>query len=176
MNSLSARVRAIAVTLLAFAIAAGLAGGLFWAIAQVDVLAGLLPAALPQPGNWIELSGAMPAIRLLVALVFVIGAVVLVFSSAYLDRMFEIFGDVLLMVMAALAGTATGAWGFVRIMGSDRGFPVSAFIPLLLLFAILFVVLLLVPRRARSGWGGRLLAIIAMLGAAPLVLTLPILS
>lgn len=169
MNSVSSRLKAVAVTALFFALSAFCLLGVVW-----------LGAMLPIPGQG-ALAGYRPHdtiallsdLRLPVALTaaFLVAlAIVVLFSSAYLDRMIAIFADVLLMTMAALAGFVGGYWVLLRLAGYanflDWNFARAAIIPP----AIVFALSMLSPAWARASWWRRLLTIIAALAAAPAVL------
>lgn len=171
MNPVSSRLKAIAITAGFFALSALVLLAVIWGLASA-------PFPVPFAGG---LSGYRPHdtvatlsdLRLpaaLTAAFLVAFALVLVVSSAYLDKMIAIFADVLLMLMAALAGFVAGYWLLLRLAGYanfiDLGFLQAAIVcPV-----IVFVVSLLFPARLRSSLFLRILAILVLLFAAPLVL------
>lgn len=171
MNPVASRLKAIAVTAAFFALSGLALLGVIWGLAA-------LPFSLPggqalsayRPHDTVSI---LSDLRLPVALTagfLVATAIVLVFSSGYLDKMIAIFADVLLMLMAALAGFVAGYWVALRLAGYDNfislGFLQSAAIPP----AIVFAVSLLSFGWLRSALYIRILAIVALLIAAPFVL------
>ena len=94
----------------------------------------------------------------------------LVFSSNYLDKMIAIFADVLLMLMAALAGFVAGYWILLRLAGYENFLRLDFLQSALIAPLVVFGVSLLSPTRLRSSWAFRIVAILALLIAAPLML------
>src|SRR5690606_18990453 len=109
MNSISSRLKAIAITLAFFALSSFVLLALVWGLVA-------LPFPVPFEGNLAryrphDTVAVLSDLRLpntLAAAFLVATGLVLVFSSAYLDKMIAVFADVLLMLMAALAGFVAG--------------------------------------------------------------------
>lgn len=172
MNPVSSRLKAIAITAAFFALSA---------LVLLAVVWGLAAAPFPVPfGN--ALSGYRPHdtvatlsdLRLpatLTAAFLVAFSLVLVVSSAYLDKMIAIFADVLLMLMAALAGFVAGYWVLLRLAGYENfiglGFLQAAIVSPIIVFAVSLVS----PSWLRSSLLLRALAILVLLIAAPIMLT-----
>lgn len=173
MNSVSSRLKAIAVTFLFFALSAFLLLGVIWGLDRLplpgaDIVAGY------RPGDTVA---AVSDLRLPVALTsgfLVASAVVLLFSSAYLDRMIAIFADVLLMLMAAMAGFVGGYWVMLRLAGSDMSFGWDFAQSALVAPVVVFAVSLLAPQRMRSTWLLRIVLVLLLLaGAVALIRLVP---
>lgn len=173
MNPVSSRLKAIAITAAFFALSALVLLALIWGLVA-------LPFPVPFHG---ELAGYRPHdtvavlsdLRLpitLTAAFLVAFGLVLLFSSAYLDKMIAVFADVILMLMAALAGFVAGYWIMLRLAGYDNfirlEFLQSALVPPVIVFALSLVS----PGRLRSSLPLRLIAILVLLVAAPLTVVL----
>lgn len=173
MNSVSSRLKAIAITAGFFALSGLVLLALMWGLAS-------LPFSLPftralsgyRPHDTI---GVLSDLRLPVALTsaFLVSAgLVLLFSSAYLDRMIAIFADVLLMLMAALAGFVAGYWLLLRLAGYENFMSMSFIQAALICPAIVFAVSLLSPGWLRSSLLLRVLSVAILLLAGPFTLVL----
>ncbi len=97
-------------------------------------------------------------------------AIVLVLQSDYLDRMIAIFADVILMLMAAVAGFIGGYWILMRLAGETSAFELDLLQHALLAPVIVFAVSLITPGRIRSSVFLRVLAILVLLVTAPYLL------
>lgn len=173
MNSISSRLKAIAITAAFFAASAFTLLGVIWTL-----------SALPSPWQGrldaysaTETIVALSDLRQVVALsaaFLVANALVVLLGSDYLDKMIAIFADVLLMLVAAVGGFMFGYWVMLRLAGSGItiGWP---FIQTALISpVIVFAVSLISPRWARSALALRGLVIIASLaGAAIMLISLP---
>jgi len=170
MNSVAARLRAIGVTLLAFALAGMALAALVEGLERFPAFTGLLPGALPAPAGWIGLLLAPRFPALLASLVLLVAAAVTLLRSAYLDRMLEIFGDVLLMILAAALGAAAGTWALLRLLGATTALTVAQILPLAVLAVAIFVVLLIAPHRVRRNVLIRVIAALVFALGAPVLL------
>lgn len=170
MNSVAARLRAVGVTLLAFALGAAALAGVLMGIAQMPALAGLPPGTPPAPSGWIGLLLASRLLGLVTAVFLTIAAAVTLLHSAYLDRMLEIFGDVLLMIIAAATGAAGGTWALLRLLGSPETLSAGQMLPFAAMAALIFVLLLIAPHRMRRTFLTRAVAALVLLLAAPVLL------
>lgn len=174
MNPISSRLKAIAITAAFFALSALVLLGLVWGFAALpfpvpfeDQLAGY------RPRDTVAVLADLRLPVTLTAAFLVANGLVLAVSSAYLDKMIAVFADVLLMLMATLAGFILGYWLLLRLSGYDNflslDFLQSALIPPVIVFAVSLISL----GRLRNLLFLRIAAIIALLVAAPLVLVLP---
>ena len=170
MNSVAARLRAIGATLLAFALAAAALAALVEGLERFPALTRLLPGSVPDPAGWIGLLLAPRYPALLAALFLIVAAAVTLLRSAYLDRMLEIFGDVLLMILAASLGATAGTWALLRLLGAAPALDMAQVLPLGVLAALVFLVLLIAPTRVRGNVLLRTLAVIVFVLAAPVLL------
>lgn len=173
MNSVSSRLKAIAITVLFFALSG------FGLLAAVWAL-GAVPFSLPgqsmfssyRPGDTIAVLRDLRLTTALTAAFLVASAIVLALSSQYLDRMIAIFADVLLMLMGAVAGFIGGYWVMLRFWGQGNfiewGFVQAA----LIAPAVVFGVSLIPPHWARSSWPLRIVLVLALLVAAPIMLVM----
>ena len=170
MNSVSSRLKAIAITLAFFALSAFVLLALVWGLVALPVpvpfggdLAGY------RPHDTIAVLSDLRLPNTLAAAFLVATGLVLVFSNAYLDKMIAIFADVLLMLMAALAGFVAGYWLLLRLAGYENflqlGFLQSALISPIVVFAVS----LASRARLRSSLLLRILAIALLFVAAPLM-------
>ena len=171
MNSVSSRLKAIAITAAFFALSAFVLLAVVWGLASLPLpipFAGDLASYNPRSSTDILSDLRLPttlAATFLVALALVLAA-----SSAYLDKMVAIFADVLLMLMAALAGFVAGYWVMLRLAGYDNFLQLSFLQSALVAPVIVFGVSLISPGWVRSSWPMRILVIAALLIAAPLML------
>ncbi|WP_417581577.1 hypothetical protein [Pelagibacterium sp.] len=171
MNPVASRLKAIAVTAAFFALSGFGLLGVIWGLAALPfMLPGGLALTAYRPHDTISV---LSDLRMPVALTsgfLVASAIVLVFSSAYLDKMIAIFADVLLMLMAALAGFVAGYWVLLRLAGYDNflrlDFLQLAVIPPIVVFLVSVISL----PWLRSSWLVRIPAVVALLLAAPLML------
>lgn len=171
MNPVASRLKAIAVTAAFFALSGLALLGVIWGLAALPfTLPGGQALSAYRPHDTVSV---LSDLRLPVALTagfLVATAIVLVFSSAYLDKMIAIFADVLLMLMAALAGFVAGYWVLLRLAGFDNflraEFLQAAIIPPVVVFAVSLVS----PTRLRSSWALRIASILALLIATPFLL------
>lgn len=173
MNPVASRLKAVAVTALFFALSAmGLLGAI-WGLSALPVpFPGRSELAAYGPHATIAVLSDLRLVFVLTAAFLVATAIVLVFESAYLDKMIAVFSDVLLMAMAAMAGIVGGYWTLLRLMGDDAAIRVdplaAAICPL-----VIFIVSLVPPHRARSPLVLRIVSILALVAAAPLLLIVP---
>lgn len=170
MNSVAARLRAMGVTLLAFALAGMALAALVVGLGRFPALTGLLPGTLPDPANWIGLLLAPRYPALLTSLFLLVAAAVTLLRSAYLDRMLEIFGDVLLMILAAALGATSGIWALLRLLRGGPALTMAQALPLGILAALVFAVLLIAPHRVRRNALIRVIAALIFMLAAPTLL------
>lgn len=173
MNSVSSRLKAVAITALFFALSGFVLLGCIWALAALPV-PGLAALDAYRPHDTIAVLSDLRLAVALSAAFLTANGIVIALASEYLDRMIAIFADVLLMLMAAAAGFVAGYWvllrlaGFANFMGWD--FARTAIVPPVIVFAVS----LISPRWARSSWPLRLAMVTVFLVAAPFVLiTLP---
>lgn len=171
MNSVSSRLKAIAITTSFFALSALVLLGLVWGIAAA-------PLPLPfgsaladyRPNDTIAILSDLRLLAALTAAFLVATGLVLIVSSAYLDRMIAIFADVLLMFMAAIAGFLAGYWVLLRLAGYENvlslGFLQMAIVSPIVVFAVSLVSL----GRLRSSLFLRIAAILILFLAAPVLL------
>lgn len=171
MNSTASRLKAIAVTALAFAIGAFCTLGLVWLFSTFapDALGGRRFDAY-SPHASIGALTDLRAIAALSASFLVITALVLLIDSAYCDRMAAVLADVLLMLMAAITGFVAGYWVLLRLAGYsnflDGGFLEAAIVcPL----AVFLVSLIPLPK-IRAALPLRLAVIVTLLVGGPALL------
>lgn len=173
MNTIASRLKAIAVTALAFAAGAFAMLGLVW----------ILGAFVPDAAGGLALNGYSPhgsiaaltdlrAISALTATFVVVTGLVLLIDSTYCDRMIGVLADVLLMVMAAITGFVAGYWLLLRLANYsnfiDAGFVQAAIVcPV-----AVFLVSLLPLARIRSVLPMRLGVILILLACGPALLVL----
>jgi hypothetical protein len=171
MNPVASRLKAIAVTAAFFALSGLALLGVIWGLAALPfTVPGGLALTAYRPHDTVSILSDLRLPVALTAAFLVASAIVLVFSSAYLDKMIAIFADVLLMLMAALAGFVAGYWVLHRLAGFENflrpEFLQTALIPPIVVFGVS----LLSPARLRSSWLVRIAVILALLVAAPLML------
>jgi hypothetical protein len=171
MNPVASRLKAIAVTAAFFALSGLALLGVIWGLAALPFTVPGGPALTAyRPHDTVSVLSDLRLPVALTAAFLVAAAIVLVFSSAYLDKMIAIFADVLLMLMAALAGFVAGYWVLLRLAGYENflrlDFLQAAVIPPVVVFGVS----LLSPSWLRSSWIFRIAAILALLIAAPLML------
>lgn len=171
MNSTASRLKAIAVTALAFAIGAFCMLGLVWLFAAFapDAVGGRRFDAYSPHASIAALTD-LRAIAALSASFLVITALVLLIDSAYCDRMVAVLADVLLMLMAAITGFVAGYWVLLRLAGYsnflDGGFIQAAIVcPL-----AVFLVSLLPLAKIRAVLPVRLGIILILLAVGPALL------
>lgn len=171
MNSTISRLKAVAVTALAFAIGAFCLLGIVWLLAAIvpDAIGGRRFEAYSPHGS----IGALTDLRVITALsasFLVIVALVLLIDSAYCDRMVAVLADVLLMLMAAIAGFVAGYWTLLRLAGYnnflDIGFLQAALVPPVTVFLVSLIPL----PKVRAVFVIRLLTILVLLAAGPVLL------
>lgn len=171
MNSVSSRLKAIAVTALFFALSGLVLLGIIWGLSRAPFpFPGQMMFEAYRPGTTISVLMGLRLVVVLSAVFLVANGIVLALSSAYLDSMIGIFADVLLMTMAAIAGVLAGFWVWFRFMGQsdfiDMGFIQSA----LIAPAIVFAVSLIQPHWARSSLILRTAVVLVLLVAGPVLL------
>ncbi|WP_421950384.1 hypothetical protein [Pelagibacterium sp.] len=171
MNPVSNRLKAIAVTAAFFALSGLALLGVIWGLSALPfTVPGGLALTAYRPHDTVSILSDLRLPVALTAAFLVATAIVLVFSSAYLDKMIAIFADVLLMLMAALAGFVAGYWVLLRLAGYENflrlDFVQAALIPPVVVFAVS----LLSPAWLRSSWVFRIATILVLLIAAPLML------
>ncbi|HCO55688.1 MAG TPA: hypothetical protein DIT93_11800, partial [Pelagibacterium sp.] len=116
MNPVASRLKAIAVTAAFFALSGLALLGVIWGLSALPfTVPGGLALTAYRPHDTVSILSDLRLPVALTAAFLVATAIVLVFSSAYLDKMIAIFADVLLMVMAALAGFVAGYWVLLRL-------------------------------------------------------------
>lgn len=173
MNSISSRLKAIAITLAFFALSSFVLLALVWGLVA-------LPFPAPFEGNLAryrphDTVAVLSDLRLpntLAAAFLVATGLVLVFSSAYLDKMIAVFADVLLMLMAALGGFVAGYWLLLRLAGYENFLQLGFLQAALISPVVIFAVSLVSPTRLRSSLLLRILAVAVLFVAAPLMLVL----
>ena len=122
MNPVSNRLKAIAVTAAFFALSGLALLGVIWGLSALPfTVPGGLALTAYRPHDTVSILSDLRLPVALTAAFLVATAIVLVFSSAYLDKMIAIFADVLLMLMAALAGFVAGYWVLLRLAGDATG-------------------------------------------------------
>lgn len=171
MNPVSSRLKAIAITAAFFALSA---------LVLLAVIRGLnaLPFSIPfgsalssyRPHDTVAIVSDLRLPAALTAAFLVASGLVLIASSAYLDKMIAIFADVLLMLMAALAGFVAGYWVLLRLSGYDNFIRLDFLQLAIVCPVVVFTVSLISPARLRSSLLLRILAILALLLAAPVLL------
>lgn len=172
MNPVSSRLKAIALTAAFFALSALVLLAVLWGLEA-------LPFSLPfgdaladyRPHDTVATLSDLRLPTALTAAFLVATALVLLASSAYLDKMIAIFADVLLMLMAALAGFVAGYWVLLRLAGYKNFISLGFLQAALICPVIVFGVSLVSPVWLRSSLLLRILAILILLVAAPVVLT-----
>ena len=171
MNPVASRLKAIAVTAAFFALSGLALLGVIWGLSALPfTVPGGLALTAYRPHDTVSILSDLPLPVALTAAFLVATAIVLVFSSAYLDKMIAIFADVLLMVMAALAGFVAGYWVLLRLAGFENFMRLDFLQVALIPPVVVFAVSLLSPTWLRSSWVFRIAAILAFLIAAPLML------
>lgn len=173
MNPVSSRLKAIAITAAFFALSALVLLAVIWGM---DALPFSIPfgGALAdyRPHDTVATLSDLRLPAALTAAFLVASGLVLMASSAYLDKMIAIFADVLLMLMAALAGFVAGYWLLLRIAGYENFLRFEFLQSALIYPVVVFAVSLISPARLRSSLILRILAIVALLIAAPAMLVL----
>ncbi len=171
MNALSSRLKAIAVVALVFA-AAGF--GLLGVIFGLNALPFSVPfgaeIASYRPLDTVNALRDLRPIVALTAAFLVAAAFVLILNTGYCDRMLEILADVLLMVMAAIAGFLAGYWAFLRFAGYDNFISAPFLQAALICPVIVFVVSLVPPQRLRGSKLLQIAATVVFLLAGPALL------
>ncbi|AEQ51460.1 hypothetical protein [Pelagibacterium halotolerans] len=171
MNPVASRLKAIAVTAAFFALSGLALLGVIWGLAALPLtVPGGLALTAYRPHDTVSVLSDLRLPVALTAAFLVATAIVLLFSSAYLDKMIAIFADVLLMLMAALAGFVAGYWVLLRLAGYENFMRLDFLQAALVPPVVVFAVSLLSPSRLRSSWAIRIAAILALLIAAPLML------
>lgn len=171
MNPVASRLKAIAVTAAFFALSGLALLGVIWGLAALPfTVPGGLALTAYRPHDTISVLSDLRLPVALTAAFLVASAIVLGFSSNYLDKMIAIFADVLLMLMAALAGFVAGYWILLRLAGYENFLRLDFLQSALIAPLVVFGVSLLSPTRLRSSWAFRIVAILALLIAAPLML------
>lgn len=173
MNSTTSRLKAIAVTALAFVIGAFFTLGVMWLIGAFapDAIGGREFGAY-RPHSSIAALTDLRAISALSATFLVLVGLVLVIDSQYCDRMVSILADVLLMVMAAIAGFVGGYWVLLRLAGYSN-FLDTGFLGVAIVSPIaVFLVSLLPLARMRDSLPLRSATILILLIAGPILLVL----
>lgn len=171
MNPVSSRLKAVGVTAAFFALSALLLLALVWGLnAQPLPFPGKPALGAYRPHDTIAVLSDLRLPVALTAAFLVAFAVVLVFASAYLDRMIAIFADVLLMLMAALAGFVAGYWLLLRLAGFNNFLALDFLQAAIVCPVIVFGVSLLSPAWLRSSLPIRLITIGMLVVAAPLML------
>lgn len=173
MNPVSSRLKAIAITAAFFALSALVLLALIWGLVA-------LPFPVPfegalanyRPHDTVAVLSDLRLPITLTAAFLVAFGLVLLFSSAYLDKMIAIFADVILMLMAALAGFVGGYWIALRLAGYDNFLRLEFLQSALISPLIVFVVSLASPSWLRSSLPLRMIAILVLLVAAPLAMVL----
>lgn len=143
MNSLPSRLKAVAVTALAFAVGAFCLLGIVWGLGNLlpDAFGGRVFSSY-GPHSSIAALTDLRAISALTAVFLVLTGLVLLINSAYCDRMIGVLADVLLMAIAAIAGLVGGYWVLMRLAGYanfiELGFLTNAVVcPLIVLLVSL---------------------------------------
>lgn len=171
MNSVSSRLKAIGVTALVFALSAFGLLGLIWLLAA-------LPFAFPGAPLWDayrphDSIAAVSDLRAVVALTsafLLASAAVLLVDAQYFDRMLSILADVLLMIMAAMAGFVAGYWVLLRLAGYENFLGLNFLQAALVCPLIVFAVSLLPLARIRASLLLKLLVAVLLLFGAPILL------
>lgn len=173
MNTIASRLKAIAVTALAFAAGAFAMLGLVWVLGTY-LPGGLGRAALDNygPHGSIAALTDLRALSALTAAFLVITGLVLVIDSAYCDRMIGVFSDVLLMVMAAIAGFVAGYWLLLRLADYANFIGIGFVRAAIVCPLIVFGVSLLPLGRIRGNWPMRIALILILLASGPVLLVL----
>lgn len=171
MNSIASRLRAIIVTALFFAASA---------LALLAAIRGLyaLPFTLPgfggledyDPGTTLAAVTNPSIFVALSAAYLVSGALVTLIDTQYCDRMLAIFADVLLMAIAAAVGFAVGYWIMLRLLGTGGAFDFVGLRPIGICALIVLLLSLIPPHRLRANLFARLLSVLALLIAGPLLI------
>lgn len=175
MNPVSSRLKAIAITAAFFALSALVLLAVIWGLSTLPASAPFRGALLDyRPHDTVATLSDLRLPAALTAAFLVAFGLVLIISSAYLDKMIAIFADVLLMLMAALAGFVAGYWTLLRLAGYDNFIRIDFLQAAVICPVVVFAVSLVSPARLRSSLLLRFAAIAALLIAAPVVLiTLP---
>lgn len=173
MNTIASRLKAIAVTALAFAVGAFAMLGLVWVLGIfVPDAAGGLALERYGPHGSVAALTDLRAISALTAAFVVITGLVLLIDSAYCDRMIGVLADVLLMVMAAITGFVVGYWLLLRLADYsnfiDMGFVQAAIVCPVAVFAVSLLPL----ARIRTALPLRLGCTIILLLGGPALLVL----
>lgn len=171
MNPVSSRLKAIGATALVFALSAFGLLGLIWGLAA-------LPFSVPGAPLWDayrphDSIGAVSDLRAMVALTSAFlfaSAVILNLNAQYFDRMLSILADVLLMVMAAMAGFVAGYWVLLRLSGYENFLSLQFLQTALVCPVIVFAVSLLPFPRIRASILLKLFCTLVLLLGAPLLL------
>jgi hypothetical protein len=173
MNTVSSRLKAIAVTALAFAIGAFVMLGIVWLSAAFvpDALGGRDFDAY-SPHASIGALTDLRAISALSATFLVLMALVLLIDSAYCDRMMSVLADVLLMAMAAIAGFVAGYWVLLRLSGYNNFLDMGFIQATIICPIVVFVASLLPISRIRASMPLRMVLTVALLAGGPLLLVL----
>lgn len=175
MNPVASRLKAIAITALFFALSALVLLGVIWGLAALPFpVPGQMALESYRPHDTVALLSDLRLPVALTAAFTVATAIVLAFDSGYLDRMIAIFADVLLMLMAALAGFVAGYWLLLRLAGYDNFIRLDFLQAAVICPVIVFALSLIPPHRVRGSWLARIGLVLALLLAAPaLLIVLP---
>lgn len=171
MNPIGSRLKAIAITALFFALSAFALLGLIWGLDA-------LPFALPghealrayRPHDTVAAVSDLRITVVLTAAFLVATAIVLTLDSDYCDRMLAIFADVLLMMMAAMAGCVAGYWALLRLAGFANFITVDFVQAALVCPAVVFGISILPLGRLRAALPMRIGMALLILLAAPALL------
>ena len=175
MNPISSRLKAVAITALFFAVSALCLLAVIWGLAALPFFVpGQTALQAYRPHDTVAMLSDLRLPVALSAAFLMAMAIVLVFSSAYLDRMIAIFADVLLMTMAALAGFVAGYWLLLRLAGFNN-FIAWEFVQMAMICpVVVFCVSLIAPARVRASVLARVGLIVVLVVAAPaLLIALP---
>lgn len=171
MTPIGSRLKALGVTALFFALSSALLLGTIWALNALP-----LPSAVRNalsgyaPHNSIAAVSDLRGVVALTSAFLAASALVLAFNSDYCDRMLAIFADVLLMMVAAMAGFVGGYWVMLRLAGYDNFLSSPYLLSTLLCPAIIFLVSVINPQRLRASLLLRWTATLALLLAGPALL------
>ncbi|WP_196258355.1 hypothetical protein [Pelagibacterium limicola] len=173
MNSTLSRLKAVAVTAMAFAVGAFCTLGIVW------LLGAFLPDAVGarefgaySPHSSIAALSDLRAIMALSAIFSVLTGLVLIIDSQYCDRMIAVLADVLLMVMAAIAGFVAGYWILLRLAGYSNFLDVGFLRTAIIAPVVVFVVSLLPLAKVRAVIPARIALVSILLLGGPVLLVL----
>ncbi|WP_127143528.1 hypothetical protein [Pelagibacterium montanilacus] len=171
MNATGNRIKAIAVTLLFFAISAFVLLGIVWGIDALPfTVPGLAAIGSYSPHDSIAAVSDLRASFVLTAAYLVATALVVLINTQYCDRMLAILADVLLMMFAAMAGFVIGYWVLLRLAGYQNFLTVEYGLSYLICPAVIFLLSTIPMERLRWPLPLRILTVLALVFAAPIVL------